>query len=153
VNINETILEVVALTRSELEESHISLGTQLSDDVLLVWADQIQLQQVILNLIINAIEAIGACEEGPRDLLVSSAKDKSNGALVAVRDSGKGLEPGNLDHIFDAFHTTKPDGMGIGLAISRSIIEAHSGRIWATSNAPRGAVIQFTLPTGHEKAS
>jgi len=153
VNINETILEVVALTRRELEENHISLWTQLADDVPLVWADRIQLQQVLLNLIINGIEAISGCDEGPRELLVSSAKDKSNGALVTVRDSGKGLEQANLDHVFDAFHTTKPDGMGIGLAISRSIIEAHSGRIWATSNAPRGAVIQFTLPTGHEEAS
>ena len=153
VDINETVREIVALTRRELQQNHISLGTRLADDVPLVWADRIQLQQVFLNLIINAIEAISACKEGPRDLLVSSTKDKLNGALVTVRDSGKGLEAANLDHIFDAFHTTKPNGIGMGLAISRSIIEAHSGRIWATSNFPRGAVIQFTLPTGQEEPS
>ena len=153
VNVNETILEIAALTRSEIKQNHISFRTQLLESLPLVWADRIQLQQVIMNLIINAIEAISACEEGPRDLLVSSTKYKSNGALVTVCDSGKGLAPANLDHIFDAFHTTKPNGMGMGLAISRSIIEAHSGRIWATSNTPRGAVIQFTLPTGQEEAS
>ena len=153
LNVNETVLEIVALTRQEIKQNHISLGTQLSEDVPLVWADRIQLQQVILNLVVNAIEAISACDEGPRELVVTSAKDKSNGVLLAVCDSGKGLDSANLDHIFDAFHTTKPDGMGMGLAISRSIIEAHSGRIWATSNVPRGAVIQFTIPTGQEEAS
>jgi signal transduction histidine kinase len=152
VNINEAALEIIALTRKELMQNHISLRIQLADDVPLVWADRIQLQQVIMNLIINAIEAISTCEDGPRDLLVSSTKDKSDGVLVTVCDSGIGLERANLDHIFDAFQTTKSDGMGMGLAISRSIIEGHSGRIWATSNVPRGSVFQFTLPTGREEA-
>jgi len=153
VNVNETILEVIALTRGEIEQNHISVETVFSDDVPRVWADRIQLQQVLLNLIINAIEAISVCYEGPRDLLLSSTKDKSGGVLLTVRDSGRGLQAENLEHIFDPFHTTKPDGMGMGLAISRSIIEGHGGRIWATSNISRGAVIRFTLPADQDEGS
>jgi signal transduction histidine kinase len=153
LNINETVLEIIVLTRTEVEKHHILLETQLSDDVPLVSADRIQLQQVFLNLIINAIEAISTCGEGPRELRVSSAKDGSNGVLVTVCDSGRGLGPGKLDDIFDAFYSTKPHGMGMGLAVSRSIIEAHGGLLWAKPNEPRGAVFQFTLPTGQEEAS
>jgi signal transduction histidine kinase len=155
LNINETVQEIIALTRREVEQSHISLKTQLSNDLLLICADRTQLQQVILNLIVNAMEAINACGEGPRELLVSTAKENSTDVHLAVRDSGRGLSPGALDDIFNAFETTKPDGMGMGmgLAISRSIIEAHGGRVWATPSWPRGAVFQFTLPTGQEQAS
>ena len=153
LNINETVQEIIVLMHIDVERNHISLRSQLSDDVPLVWADRIQLQQVILNLIINAIDAISALSDGPRDLLVSSAQDKSNGVLVAVRDSGTGLPPEKLEDIFDAFYTTKPDGMGMGLAICRSIIEAHGGRLWATPNDPRGAVFQFSVPTRQEEAS
>jgi C4-dicarboxylate-specific signal transduction histidine kinase len=152
LNINETVLETVALTRAEAAQHRASLSTELSDDPLLVWADRIQLQQVILNLIMNAIEAVNAINDGPRDLLVSTAKHDSDGVLLSVRDSGIGLEPGKLDRIFDAFYTTKRDGMGMGLAVSRSIIEAHGGRLWASANEPRGAVFQFALPGGGEKA-
>jgi len=102
---------------------------------------------VILNLIKNAVEAMSAVEEGPRELLLSSGKDESNGVLVAVRDSGPGLGPDSAGHLFDSFYTTKPDGMGMGLAISRSIIEAHGGRLWATGNSGRGATFHFTLPS------
>jgi signal transduction histidine kinase len=112
-----------------------------------VLGDRVQLQQVILNLIINGVEAMSRLMNGPRELLVSSGKDEANGLLVAVRDTGVGLESANLNQLFDAFFTTKPDGMGMGLAISRSIIEAHDGRLWATANSPQGAVFQFTLPT------
>jgi signal transduction histidine kinase len=153
LNINETVPEIIVLTRTELEKNHILLETQLSDDVPLVSADRIQLQQVFLNLIINAIEAISACGQGPRELRVSSAKDGSNGVLVTVCDTGRGLGPRKLDDIFDAFYSTKPHGMGMGLAVSRSIIEAHGGLLWAKPNEPRGAVFQFTLPTGQEEAS
>jgi C4-dicarboxylate-specific signal transduction histidine kinase len=153
LNINKAVLEIIALTRREVEQNRISLRTQLSDEVPLVWADRIQLQQVILNLIINAIEALGALGEEPRDLLVSLVKDGSNGVLLTVRDSGTGLDPGKLEDIFNAFYTTKHEGMGMGLAVSRSIIMDHGGRLWATPNEPRGAVFQFTLPAGREEAS
>jgi len=153
LDINETILEVIALARSEVQGNRMSLQTQLSEDVPLIVGDRIQLQQVILNLIINAIEAMSGAGDGPRELLVGSEKDESQGVLVAVRDSGPGLDPESLNHIFTAFYTTKPQGMGMGLAISRSIVEAHGGSLWATVNEGRGAVFQFTLPVGVERVS
>jgi PAS domain S-box-containing protein len=153
LDINETILEVIALARSEIQKNRVSLQTQLSSDLPLVLGDRIQLQQVILNLIINAIEAMSGVGENPRELLVGSEKDESQGARVAVRDSGPGLDPESLNHIFTAFYTTKPQGMGMGLAISRSIIEAHGGRLWATANEGRGAVFQFTLLRGGERTA
>jgi len=145
LNINETILEVLALARSEVQGNRVSLQTHLSDDVPLILGDRIQLQQVILNLINNAIEAMSGAVDGPRELQVGSAKDQSQGVRVAVRDSGPGLDPKSLDHLFTAFFTTKPQGMGMGLAISRSIIEAHGGRLWASPNDGPGATFQFTL--------
>jgi PAS domain S-box-containing protein len=153
VNINETILEVIALVRNEVQGHRVSLQTRLGDDMPLILGDRIQLQQVILNLMINAIEAMNGINDAPRELLVGSAKDDSQGVLVAVRDSGPGLDPASLDRLFHAFYTTKPQGMGMGLAISRSIIQAHGGRLWATANEGRGAVFQFTLPTGGERLS
>ncbi len=153
LDINETIFEVIALARSEVQKNRVSLQTQLASDLPLILGDRIQLQQVILNLIINAIEAMSAVGENPRELLVGSEKAESQRLLVAVRDSGPGLDCESLDHIFTAFYTTKPQGMGMGLAISRSIIEAHGGRLWATLNAPRGAVFQFTLPHDGERVS
>ena len=156
LDINETIREVIALVRSEVHRSGIALETQLSDEVHyapLILADRIQLQQVLLNLIMNAIEAMSGADDGPRELLVCSGTDESRRVLVAVRDSGPGLDPQSLERLFDAFYTTKPHGMGMGLAISRSIIEAHGGRLWATANEGRGATFQFTLPTGGERAS
>lgn len=101
---------------------------------------------MILNLIVNGLEAIANSKNGERELSVSSSMDGSNNLIVAVRDSGAGLDAANLERVFDAFFTTKADGMGMGLAISRTIIESHGGRLWATSNSPRGAVFQFTLP-------
>jgi signal transduction histidine kinase len=115
--------------------------------------DRIQLQQVILNLIINATEAMSEVSEGPREVLVGSGKDGSDGVLVAVRDSGPGLDTEHLDHLFDAFYSTKLNGLGMGLAISRSIIDAHGGRLWATPNVPRGAVFQFSLPADGKDVS
>jgi C4-dicarboxylate-specific signal transduction histidine kinase len=153
VYINETIRDVIALARSEVQKNRVSLQTQLSDDLPLIVGDRIQLQQVILNLIINAIEAMSENNEGPRELLVSSRNDDSQGVRVAVRDSGPGLDLESLNHIFTAFYTTKPHGMGMGLAISRSIIQAHGGRLWATADEDRGAVFQFTLSAGSERPS
>jgi PAS domain S-box-containing protein len=152
VNINETILEIIALARSEVHRNRVSTQTQLSSDVPLILGDRIQLQQVILNLIINAIEAMSEISEGPRELQVVTRKDESQGVLVTVRDSGPGLDPDSLGHLFTAFYTTKPQGMGMGLAISRSIIEAHGGRLWAVPNDGPGATFQFTLPKYEQEA-
>jgi signal transduction histidine kinase len=150
LNINKTILATVTLIDREIQRSQVSLQTQLSDDVPIVDGDRVQLQQVILNLLLNGIEAIKLVAAGPKDLIISSAKSDSNDVLISVQDSGAGFAPADLDRLFNAFYTTKPDGMGMGLAISRTIIENHCGRIWATPNSPRGAVLQFTLPIGRE---
>ena len=143
-DINDTILDVVALTRSELSSNRVSLQTQFAQGLPLVQGDRVQLQQVILNLIVNAIEAMSGVSEA-RELWISTEINASTGALVAVRDSGPGLDPASLEHLFDAFYTTKSSGMGMGLSICRSIIEAHGGRIWAEANVPQGAAFQFTL--------
>jgi signal transduction histidine kinase len=130
----------------------VALQTRLAGDVPVIVGDRIQLQQVILNLIMNSIEAMTGVASGPRELWVSSEKVEAKDVLIAVRDSGPGLDPNSLDRLFEAFYTTKPHGLGMGLAISRSIIEAHGGRLWAAADAPRGAVFQFTLPIGSERA-
>jgi PAS domain S-box-containing protein len=146
VDINEAILEVVALTQNEMANNSISVRTPLADALPAIQGDRVQLQQVILNLLINAIEAMSGTSERPRELLISTAKTDPEGVLVAVRDSGPGLAPESIERLFESFYTTKPAGLGMGLSICRSIIEAHHGRLWATSNTPRGAVFQFTLP-------
>ncbi|WP_037471076.1 PAS domain S-box protein [Sinorhizobium fredii] len=151
LDVNETIHEVIALARGEIQRNGVALETRLSDDVPTILADRIQLQQVLLNLMMNAIEAMNGVEKNARELLVRSAADESKHVLIAVEDSGPGFDPHSLDHLFDAFYTTKPQGLGMGLAISRSLIEAHSGRLWATANAPRGAVFQFMLPVNSEE--
>jgi PAS domain S-box-containing protein len=146
LDINHTIREVIALTRSELHRTGTWLQTQLADGLPVVQGDRVQLQQVMLNLILNAVEAMSGSQEGLRELLISTEADAAIGVRIAVRDWGPGLKPDSLDRLFDAFYTTKPDGMGMGLSICRSIIEAHGGRLWATPNPPQGAVFQFTLP-------
>jgi PAS domain S-box-containing protein len=143
--INDAIIDVVALTRSELLSAGVSLHTQFAQRLPLIHGDRVQLQQVILNLIVNAIEAMSGVSEG-RELWISTEKNALNGALVAVRDSGPRLERASLEHLFDAFYTTKSSGMGMGLSICRSIIEAHGGRIWAEANVLQGATFQFSLP-------
>ena len=146
VDVNEAVLDVITLTRSELLRHGVSLETQLAAALPLIEGDRIQLQQVILNLILNAAEAMSGIDEGAREMRISTGREASNGVLVSVRDLGPGLDPQSADHLFEAFYTTKPDGLGMGLAICRSIIKAHGGRLWATANEPRGAVVQFTLP-------
>jgi PAS domain S-box-containing protein len=153
LNINDTIMEVIALIRSELQRNGISLRAELSNDLPLVLGDRIQLQQVILNLIVNAIEAMSGVDRLQRELLVASVQDGSNDVLVTVRDTGTGLDRTSLDHLFEAFYTTKAHGMGMGLAISRTIIEAHGGRLWATPNVPQGAIFRFRLPTDGEETT
>src|SRR5262245_62045149 len=143
LEINEAILQVITLAQNEIASKGILVRTQLVEALPAIQGDRVQLQQVILNLLINAIEAMS---EGSRELLFSTAKTDSGGVLVAVRDSGPGLAPESIDQLFESFYTTKPGGLGLGLSICRSIIEAHGGRLWATANAPHGAVFQFTLP-------
>jgi PAS domain S-box-containing protein len=146
LEINEAILEVIALTHGEMVKNGVSLQTQLAADVPLVQGDRVQLQQVILNLIVNAVEAMSGISEGPRELLIGTGKDASSGVLVFVQDSGPGLNPENCDRLFDPFYTTKPGGMGMGLSICRSIVEDHGGRVWASRTGGRGVTVQFTLP-------
>jgi PAS domain S-box-containing protein len=153
VEINAAIREVVELTRGEATKNRVLVQTDLGDDLPLVLGDRVELQQVILNLILNAIEAMSATSEGSRELLITNRKNGSDDVLVAVRDSGPGLAPAALEHLFKAFHTTKPNGLGLGLSIYRSIIEGHGGRLWASADSPRGTVFQFTLPVNQDAAA
>ena len=150
VDINAIILEVIALVRYELRGHGVAVGTGLAKDLPPVRGDRIQLQQVLLNLIMNAIEAMSGDGEASRELSITSMSTEVDGIVIAVADSGPGLGPAARDRLFEAFHTTKPQGMGMGLAICRSIVEAHGGRLSAAPNEPRGAVFQFTLPIGRE---
>jgi PAS domain S-box-containing protein len=146
VEINEAILEVIALTRGEVAKNGISMQTQLAERLPLIQGDRVQLQQVILNLIINAVEALSSVGEGPRELMISTGEAESEGVLVVVRDSGPGLPLASVERVFETFYTTKQGGLGLGLSICRSIIEAHGGQLWASANVPRGAIFQFTCP-------
>ncbi|MEA3093161.1 MAG: hypothetical protein QOJ04_4503, partial [Caballeronia sp.] len=148
VDINEAVREVIELTQGEAAKNGVSMLTVLDDGLPLVPGDRVQLQQVMLNLIVNAIEAMSATSMGPRELLISTAADSSNGVSIAVRDSGPGLPPVEVKRVFDPFYTTKAHGLGMGLSICRSIVEAHGGRLWASANAPRGAAFQLVLPRG-----
>jgi signal transduction histidine kinase len=138
------------LIRNEVHGHGLSVRTGLNDDLPPVLGDRIQLQQVLLNLMMNACEAMSGHAEGPRELAITSARPDAGAVLIRVADSGPGLSQASRDRLFQAFHTTKPHGMGMGLAISRSIVEAHGGRLWATANEPRGAVFLFTVPIGGE---
>jgi PAS domain S-box-containing protein len=153
LDINRKILEVLALTEHELRSHDIVLQAQLGEALRRVAGDRVQLQQVLLNLILNAIEAMSGVHDGPRQLTIVSREDAPNAVVVEVRDSGTGLDPEGAERMFEAFYTTKAEGIGIGLSISRSIIEAHGGRLWASSNEPRGAVFGFSLPVAGEEQS
>ena len=144
-SINEAILEVVGLTRGEVVKNNISVQTQLAEGLPRIHGDKVQLQQVILNLILNAVEAMSSVPEDSRKLLISARKDVG-GVVVVVQDSGPGLSPESVDRLFDAFYTTKAGGMGMGLSICRSIVEAHGGQIWASRDVGPGATFQLTLP-------
>jgi PAS domain S-box-containing protein len=144
--LNKAINEVIVLARSEITKNRVSVQTRLTEGLFPVQGDRVQLQQVVLNLILNAVEAMSSVEAGARELLISTGQSETDGVLVAVRDSGPGIEPENLERVFEAFYTTKSSGVGMGLSICRSIISAHEGRLWAEANEPRGAVFQFTLP-------
>jgi len=143
----------MALVRAEFQRNNISLHIELSPDLPLVGADRIQLQQVMLNLIMNAVEAMSGTGHLQRNLTFSSAGDGPDGVLIAVKDSGAGFDWSAVDRHFEAFYTTKADGMGMGLAVSQTIIEAHGGRLWAIPNTPKGAIVQFRLPTVVEESN
>jgi signal transduction histidine kinase len=148
VGMNEAILEVIALTHGEVVKNGVSVQTHLAEGLPRIQGDRIQLQQVILNVILNAVEAMSGVSEGSRALRIGTGHDAAGGVLVTVQDSGPGLHPESVDRLFDAFYTTKPGGMGMGLSICRSIVEAHGGQIWAARPAGPGATVQFTLPVG-----
>jgi signal transduction histidine kinase len=153
LDINGAILEVIELARSEAVKHGVSVQTELADSLPLVEGDRVQLQQVVLNLIVNAIQATGAVAEGTRKVLITTARAGPDSVLVGVKDSGPGLASDNLERVFDPFYTTKPSGLGMGLSICRSIIEAHAGRLWVTANAPHGAIFNFTVTTHPGTAS
>ena len=146
LDMNEAICEVLELIRGEAVRTGVSVQARLADNLPPIYGDRVQLQQVILNLIVNAIEAMSGIDAGARDLLISTGEAEPDGVLVAVRDTGPGLAPATFVRLFEAFFTTKPNGLGMGLSICRSIIEAHGGRLWVEANEPRGAIFQFTAP-------
>jgi C4-dicarboxylate-specific signal transduction histidine kinase len=145
-DLNEAINEVIALAGSAITTNGVSVRIRLAEVLPPVQGDRVQLQQVMLNLILNAVEAMSTVEAGPRELLISTEQTQTGGALVAVRDSGPGIDPDHLDRVFQAFYTTKSNGVGMGLAISHSIIQSHGGQLSAHGNAPRGAIFKFELP-------
>jgi signal transduction histidine kinase len=146
VDLNAAILEVTALTRSEAVKTGVIVDTQLAGELPLIQCDRVQLQQVMLNLVVNAIQSMGGVDDGNRELHIRTESIEPEGVCVAVRDTGHGLRPESLPRLFEPFYTTKPDGMGMGLSICRSIIEAHGGRLWASPCEPQGALFQFTIP-------
>jgi C4-dicarboxylate-specific signal transduction histidine kinase len=150
LEINEAVLEIIGLVRVPMSDQGVVAKMQLADGLPQILGDRVQLQQVILNLIMNAIEAMSEVKEGPRELSISTSQAELGGVLVAVRDTGPGLSPAGTEHIFEAFYTTKASGLGIGLSICRSIVEAHGGRLWATPNEPQGAVFFMILPIGEK---
>jgi PAS domain S-box-containing protein len=152
LDINEAVLEVIALTRAEALKNAVSVRTQLAEGLPVIRADRVQLQQVILNLIINAVEAMRDVGEEDRELLIST-RNEPDRVCVEVRDSGPGFAPATLERLFEAFYTTKSGGLGLGLSICRSIIEAHNGRLWASPNVPRGAIFAFFVPAHPAAAS
>jgi len=145
-DLNEAINEVIVLARGAINENGVLVQTRMTGGPSSVEGDRVQLQQVVLNLVLNAVEAMGSVEEGPRELSISTGQSQVGGALVAVIDTGPGIDPEHLERVFEAFYTTKSGGMGVGLTICQSVIKAHGGRLWAEANEPRGAIFQFTLP-------
>jgi C4-dicarboxylate-specific signal transduction histidine kinase len=145
VDLNAAILEVTALVRGEAVKSGVTVGTQFAGDSPRIRCDRVQLQQLMLNLIVNAIQSMSGVDDANRELHISTMIIESGAVCVAVRDTGHGLRPESLPRLFEPFYTTKADGMGMGLSICRSIVEAHGGRLWATSCEPRGALFQFTI--------
>jgi PAS domain S-box-containing protein len=149
-DLNEAIDEVIVMVRSAIAKDAISVSTLLMDGLVPVQGDRVQLQQVLVNLLLNAVEALGSVEDGARELSIRTEQSQAGGVVVAVHDSGPGVDPVNLDRVFEPFYTTKASGVGMGLSICQTIINAHGGRLWMKANQPRGAVFQFTLPAAKE---
>ena len=154
VDVNDVIREMIVLLRNETVQSSVTMRTELAPELPLVMADRVQLQQVLMNLMVNGIDSMkeAATKEAdhPRELLIQSRRTEDSQLLISVRDTGVGLPPQQADQIFNAFFTTKPHGTGLGLRISRSIVESHGGRLWAEDNLPQGVVFHFTLPINSE---
>ena len=150
VDLNKAIADVIVMVKNTIDRNKVSVRTCLLEPTTSVRGDRVQLQQVILNLILNAVEAMTSVGEGERDLLISIELSQRSGILVAVRDTGPGVDPEQLDRLFKPFYTTKATGLGMGLSICRSIIDAHGGRLWAEANQPRGTVFRFTLPAASQ---
>jgi C4-dicarboxylate-specific signal transduction histidine kinase len=146
VDLNEATREVIALSLGELQNSRVILRTEFADDLQCVTADRVQLQQVVLNLLRNALDAISAVDDRPRDLLIRTEREEGDGVRLSVKDAGVGFDPHTMDQLFEAFYSTKSDGMGVGLSVSRSIIENHQGRLWAVLNDGPGATFSFSVP-------
>jgi signal transduction histidine kinase len=149
VDVNEVIEDAIALVRHQALSHRAVLRLDLANGLPEVLGDRIQLQQVIINLVMNGVEAMTLVSDRPRAVVIQSQPREQDHVLVAVRDAGVGLEPGITDRLFSPFFTTKPGGMGMGLSICRSIVEAHGGRVWATRNSGPGATIHFTVPQYH----
>lgn len=149
-DLNEAIHEVIVMVRTALDRNRVSVRTGLMEHMASVRGDRVQVQQVMLNLILNAVEAMSSDKEGTRELSIRTEPTQTGGILVGVRDSGPGIESQHFDQVFEPFYTTKPGGIGMGLSICRSIVDAHGGRLWTEANQPRGAVFQFTLPAVNE---
>jgi signal transduction histidine kinase len=153
LNINDLVRETVALVQHELISHQVLLRTELASNLPMIEADRVHLQQVIINLVMNGIEAMQPVEDRLRALVIRSLHDEAPQVLVSVTDCGVGISAENADRLFNAFFTTKPNGMGMGLSICRSIVEAHGGRLWSTGNLPHGATFHFTLPVSADLAS
>jgi NO-binding membrane sensor protein with MHYT domain len=152
LDINDVVKEVIALVQGELVSHRVSLRMEFANALPVVPADRVELQQVVINLVMNGIEAMQSVTDRPRELLIRSLQDETQQVLVSVTDCGVGISAENADRLFNAFFTTKTNGMGMGLSICRSIIEAHGGRLWASANLPHGATFQFTLPVSANTA-
>jgi len=153
LDINDVVREIIALVQRELISHQVSLRTELAPALPMILGDRVQLQQVVINLVMNGIEAMQSITDRPRELVIRSRPDETPRVLVSVTDCGDGISAENKDRLFNAFFTTKSSGMGMGLSICRSIMEGHGGRLWATANVPHGATFQFTLPVNADTAS
>ena len=153
VDLNEATREVIALSLSEFQRDGVIWQAELADDLPRVRCDRVQLQQVILNLLRNALDAMGAVDGRLKRLIIRTAISEPDHVTLAVQDSGPGVDPANLERIFDAFYSTKPGGLGMGLSVCRAIVEAHRGKLWATTGARHGAIFQLTLPVGADNGS